>query len=87
MAFVHLYCIAHHAFLIRVACARALIIDCQVMHGLCAPCALDLILHGHVHILFISRNFKVYSFDMLRGYWKLVVAFDAKSGGRIFLRE
>ena len=51
---------------------------------MCAPCVLDLLVHGDVHILFIVSDFMVYFLDMLRGYWKIVVAFNAKSGGRIY---
>ena len=52
------------------------------MHGCVLPVLLTV--HGSVHILFISRDFIVYFYDMVRGYWKLVVALDAKFGGRVF---
>ena len=54
----------------EVAWCRALIIEYQLVNGV-------------VLILIILRDFMVHFFDMLRGYWKIVVAFNAKSGGRI----
>ena len=37
------------------------------------PCNLNLIVHGIVHILFISRKFIAYVFDMLHGDYTCVV--------------
>ena len=40
-----------------------------------ASCTHQLSVHGSVHILLISRDFFVYSYDMLRTYWKIVGEF------------
>ena len=42
---------------------------------LCAPCVFDLMVHGSLQIFFTSRDFLVYSYDMLRTYWKIVGEF------------
>ena len=40
-----------------------------------APCNLNLIVHGSVHILFISRKVIAYFFDMLHGDYTFVVKY------------